>query len=110
MEGIQGIVTYAFTLNGAYYYTIQTPDDLADDDPNTSEAIILYAGTRSWPIQVGDLVSVTGKVDEYAYDGYSDANQTDLKTTQIKVNIHLTISSVITVSTDHSWSTKNQSI
>ena len=37
------------------------------------------------PIKVGDLVSVTGKVSEYAYDGYADANTTDLKTTQINV-------------------------
>lgn len=85
VEGIQGVVTYAFTLNGVYYYTIQTPDELVDNELNTSEAILLYSGTKSWPIQVGDLVSVTGKVDEYAYDGYSDANQTDLKTTQINV-------------------------
>lgn len=85
VEGIQGVVTYSFTLNGAYYYTIQTPDELVDNDPNTSEAIMLYSGTRSWPIQVGDLVAVTGKVSEYAYDGYDDRNQTDLKTTQINV-------------------------
>ncbi|MGM9945080.1 MAG: chitobiase/beta-hexosaminidase C-terminal domain-containing protein, partial [Lysinibacillus sp.] len=85
VEGIQGIVTYAFTLNGAYYYTIQTPDHLIDNNPHTSEAIMLYSGTRSWPIQVGDLVAVTGKVSEYAYDGYDDRNQTDLKTTQINV-------------------------
>lgn len=85
VEGIQGVVTYAFTLSGSYYYTIQTPDDLADNNPNTSEAILLYSGKNVWPIQEGDLVSVSGKVDEYAYDGYSDANQTDLKTTQINV-------------------------
>jgi len=85
VEGIQGIVTYSFALNGSTYYTIQTPDELADNNPNTSEAILLYSGKNAWPIQVGDLVSVTGKVDEFAYDGYSDANQTDLKTTQINV-------------------------
>jgi uncharacterized protein len=85
VEGIQGVVTYAFTLNGSYYYTIQTPDALADENPNTSEAILLYSGRNPWSIQVGDLVSVSGKVSEYAYDGYSDANQTDLKTTQINV-------------------------
>ena len=85
VEGIEGIVTYSFALNGSTYYTIQTPDELADDNPNTSEAILLYSGKNTWPVQVGDLVSVTGKVDEYAYDGYSDANQTDLKTTQINV-------------------------
>lgn len=85
VDGIQGIVTYSFSLNGSYYYTIQTPDELSDDNPNTSEGILLYSGKNAWPIQVGNLVSVTGKVDEYAYDGYSDANQTDLKTTQINV-------------------------
>ncbi|WP_332645403.1 endonuclease [Lysinibacillus sp. 54212] len=85
VEGIEGIVTYSFTLNNSNYYTIQTPDALADSNPNTSEAILLYSGNRAWPIQVGDLVSVTGKVSEYAYDGYSDRNTTDLKTTQINV-------------------------
>ncbi|SDM35810.1 hypothetical protein SAMN05518871_10129 [Psychrobacillus sp. OK028] len=85
VEGIQGIVTYSFLLNGATYYHIQTPDELADTNPNTSEAILLYSGTKTWPIQVGDLVSVTGKVSEFAYDGYDDRQTTDLKTTQINV-------------------------
>lgn len=85
VEGIEGIVTYTFTLNNSNYYTIQTPDALADNNPNTSEAILLYSGNKAWPVKVGDLVSVTGKVSEYAYDGYSDRNTTDLKTTQINV-------------------------
>lgn len=85
VEGVQGIVTYSFVLNGSNYYTMQTPDDLVDNNPNTSEAILLYSGSKTWPIKVGDLVEVAGKVSEYAYDGYSDANQTDLKTTQINV-------------------------
>lgn len=85
VQGIQGIVTYNFTLNGSNYYTIQTPDELADNNAKTSEAILLYSGKKAWDIQVGDLVSVTGTVDEYAYDGYSDRNNTDLKTTQINV-------------------------
>ncbi|SDM36939.1 hypothetical protein SAMN05518871_10155 [Psychrobacillus sp. OK028] len=85
VEGIQGVVTYSFVLNGATYYHIQTPDDLADANPNTSEAILLYSGTSTWPIQVGDLVSVTGRVSEFAYDGYTDRQTTDLKTTQINV-------------------------
>ncbi|MFJ7977702.1 endonuclease [Peribacillus sp. NPDC096379] len=85
VEGIEGVVTYAFTLNGSYYYHIQTPDELADNNPNTSEAILLYSGNKALNIKVGNLVSVTGKVNEYAYDGYSDANTTDLKTTQINV-------------------------
>ena len=72
VEGIEGIVTYSFTLSGSTYYHIQTPDALADDNPNTSEGIILYSGRNAWPIQVGDLVSVTGKVSEYAIDGFAD--------------------------------------
>lgn len=82
---VEGIVTYEFMLNNAYYYTIQTPDELADNNPYTSEAIFLYAGTKAWPVKAGDLVKVTGKVSEYAYDGYSDRQETDLKTTQINV-------------------------
>lgn len=85
VEGIQGVVTYSFLLNGATYYHIQTPDELADTNPHTSEAIVLYSGTNTWPIKVGDLVSVTGKVSEFAYDGYDDRQTTDLKTTQINV-------------------------
>lgn len=82
---VEGIVTYEFLLSGAYYYTIQTPDELADNDPYTSEAMFLYAGKDAWPVTAGDLVKVTGKVSEYAYDGYSDRQTTDLKTTQINV-------------------------
>ncbi|MED3802365.1 endonuclease [Lysinibacillus xylanilyticus] len=85
VEGIEGIVTYSFTLNNNWYYTIQTPDELVDNDPNTSEGIFLYSGNKPWPVKVGDLVSVKGKVSEYAYDGYDDRQQTDLKTTQINV-------------------------
>ena len=36
-------------------------------------------------LNVGDLVSVTGKVSEYAIDGFADRQQTDMKVTQINV-------------------------
>ncbi|MGE7020701.1 endonuclease [Solibacillus cecembensis] len=85
VEGIEGVVTYSFTLSGSTYYHIQTPDELMDNDPNTSEAIILYSGRNAWPIQVGDHVSVTGKVSEFAIDGFDDRQQTDMKVTQINV-------------------------
>lgn len=85
VHDLQGIVTYTFELNGATYYHIQTPDEWADDNPNTSEGIILYSGKNPWPVEVGDLVAVTGEVDEYAIDGFSDRQQTDLKLTQINV-------------------------
>lgn len=85
VEGIEGIVTYHFTLNGSNYYHIQTPDALVDKNSKTSEAIILFSGRNAWPIQVGDLVSVDGKVSEYAIDGFADRQQTDMKVTQINV-------------------------
>lgn len=85
VEDIEGIVTASYTLSGTQYYHIQTPDDQIDNDPKTSEGIVLYSGNKSWDIEVGDLVSVTGTVSEYAIDGYSDRQETDLKTTQINV-------------------------
>ncbi|MFJ7934395.1 endonuclease [Sporosarcina sp. NPDC096371] len=85
VENLEGIVTYSFTLSGSTYYHIQTPDALADNNPNTSEAILLYSGNKAWPVKVGDLVSVSGKVSEYAIDGYDDRQATDMKTTQINI-------------------------
>lgn len=85
VEGIEGIVTYKYELNGSTYYHIQTPDDKRDGDLNTSEAIVLYSGRDAWNLAIGDLVSVTGSVSEYAIDGYADRQETDLKTTQINV-------------------------
>ncbi|MDN4608024.1 lamin tail domain-containing protein [Sporosarcina highlanderae] len=85
VKGVEGIVTYKYVLNGSTYYHIQTPDDKRDGNMNTSEAIVLYSGRDAWNLSVGDLVSVTGKVSEYAIDGYADRQETDLKTTQINV-------------------------
>ncbi|WP_215191467.1 chitobiase/beta-hexosaminidase C-terminal domain-containing protein [Exiguobacterium sp. s7] len=83
VEGVEGIVTYSFVSNGTTYYYIQTPDMEADQDARTSEGIILYGGRSIAGIQVGDLVSVKGLVSEYAIEGYSDRQQTDMKMTQI---------------------------
>ncbi|WP_338751884.1 endonuclease [Bacillus sp. FJAT-52991] len=85
VQNIEGIVTYSFVLGGSTYYHIQTPDEKVDNDPKTSEGMILYSGKNAWPIKVGDLVSVTGKVSEYAIDGFPDRQKTDMKTTQINV-------------------------
>ncbi|GKV56831.1 hypothetical protein NCCP2222_27780 [Sporosarcina sp. NCCP-2222] len=85
VEGVEGIVTYKYELNGSTYYHIQTPDDQRDGDLNTSEAIVLYSGKDTWKLAIGDLVSVSGQVSEYAIDGYADRQETDLKTTQINV-------------------------
>ena len=85
VEGIKGIITYKFELQGSTYYHMQTPDVERDGNPNTSEDIVLYSGRDTWNLKVGDSVTVDGKVSEYAIDGYSDRQETDLKTTQINV-------------------------
>ncbi|MDW0112504.1 endonuclease [Sporosarcina saromensis] len=85
VEGVEGIVTYKYELKGSTYYHIQTPDAKRDGNLHTSEAIVLYSGRDVWNLAVGDLVSVTGTVSEYAIDGYADRQETDLKTTQINV-------------------------
>lgn len=59
-----GIVT-ARQRNGFF---IQTPDDKADADPNSSEGIYVFTGSRTEPpadAAVGSLVTVTGKVEEF---------------------------------------------
>lgn len=83
VEGVEGVVTYSFVSMGTTYYYIQTPDTEADQDARTSEGIILYGGRSIAGIQVGDLVNVKGLVSEYAIEGYSDRQQTDMKMTQI---------------------------
>lgn len=85
VEGVEGIVTYKYELNGSTYYHIQAPDEKRDGNLNTSEAIVLYSGRDAWNLSIGDYVSVTGQVSEYAIDGYAERQETDLKTTQINV-------------------------
>ncbi|WP_251521840.1 endonuclease/exonuclease/phosphatase family protein [Staphylococcus sp. Marseille-Q6910] len=83
VNNVQGIVTYEYELYGAKYVHIQTPDSMKDDNPNTSEGLIVYMGKNVYGVQKGDLVNVKGTVDEYYIDGYADKQQTDLPVTQI---------------------------
>lgn len=78
-QEVEGIVTYMFKVKGAQYFTIQTPDEKVDQNPHTSEGILVYAGSTGYDVKVGDKVAVTGTVSEYVYDGYAG----DLTTTQI---------------------------
>lgn len=50
-------------VNAASFY-MQTPPARSDQNPNTSDGIMVYTGFRP-SLQVGDLVTVTGKVQEY---------------------------------------------
>ncbi|WP_420918150.1 endonuclease/exonuclease/phosphatase family protein [Staphylococcus succinus] len=83
VNNIEGIVTYKYKLNGANYLHIQTPDSKKDDNLNTSEGLIVYMGNQDYNTKVGDAIKVTGTVDEYHIDGYSDKSKTDLPVTQI---------------------------
>lgn len=69
---VQGIVTYQYKLKGSNYIHIQTPDKAKDDNPNTSEGLIVYMGNQDYDVKTGDFVNVTGIVDEYHIDGYDD--------------------------------------
>lgn len=62
---VTGIVTARIRTG----FFIQTPDDKIDADPNTSEGIFVF--TRTEPPSeavVGNLVTVTGKIEEYRRD------------------------------------------
>ena len=82
VKDIEGIVTYTYNIRGSHYFHLQAEEENYDDNPHTSEAIIVYTG-RKENIEVGDRVIVEGKVDEYYIDGYDDRQQTDLSVTQI---------------------------
>ena len=83
VENVEGIVTYTYKISGGNYFHMQTPDDQKDDNPKTSEGIVVYTGNQA-NVAVGNLVSVTGTVDEYHIDGYNDSKtDTDLSVTQI---------------------------
>ncbi|WP_449538821.1 5'-nucleotidase C-terminal domain-containing protein [Ferdinandcohnia sp. Marseille-Q9671] len=83
VNNVEGIVTYTYKISGANYFHMQTPDDQKDNNPKTSEGIVVYTGNQA-NVEVGNVVSVTGTVDEYHIDGYYDSKaETDLAVTQI---------------------------
>ena len=59
-----GVVTARYRTG----FFIQTPDDKADADPNTSEGIFVFTGSRGEPTAeaaIGSLVTVMGKIEEF---------------------------------------------
>ena len=60
---VSGIVTAR--LKSGFF--IQTPDDKVDNNPNTSEGVYVFTQTEpSGEATVGNLVSVTGNVEEFS--------------------------------------------
>ena len=72
-----GIVTGLRYNNGFF---VQTPDADVDSDPGTSEGVFIYTGGAP-TVAVGDLVRVTGEVQEYIVSG--DPNDPRLGMTEI---------------------------
>lgn len=76
---VEGVVT--FVVDGSNFY-IQ--DRQSDNDPNTSEGILVYK--KSHGVKVGDVVKVSGLVKEWVLDGYAEKLQTDLPVTEINAS------------------------
>nr|WP_316833615.1 DUF6359 domain-containing protein [Planococcus sp. ANT_H30] len=74
---IVGVVTHVY--NSANF-VIQ--DINPDDDVTTSEALMVNKASSGF--QIGDLVTVTGTVEEHFQEGYSDAKDNDLPITRIR--------------------------
>lgn len=82
VTNIEGVVTYTFKIGSSHYAVMQTPDDKADDNPNTAEGIFVYLGNNVRGVKVGDHLRVSGIVDEYKIEG----NDGDLLSTQINAS------------------------
>ncbi len=66
LEGQSVRATGIVTARSKTGFFLQTPDEKADADPNTSEGMFVF--TRNEPpaaAEVGNLVTVTGKVEEF---------------------------------------------
>lgn len=77
VQNINGVVTH---LYNSANFVIQ--DINQDDDNTTSEAIIVNKASNG--LKVGDLVAVSGTVEEWYYEGYSDMKANDLPITRIR--------------------------
>lgn len=80
IKGVEGVVTHVVDASNFYMQ-----DASPDDNPNTSEAVLVYKPAHN--IKVGDLVSVNGLVKEWILDGYEEKLQTDLAMTEINAVI-----------------------
>lgn len=73
------VVTYVVS-NNTFYVQDHTPDS----DPKTSDGILIYTDSLKTNVKVGDLVSLSGRVEEYLGRGYAEREDTDLTITQIR--------------------------
>jgi predicted extracellular nuclease len=71
VSGVSGIVTAVRAFGSARGFWMQDPTP--DSDSATSEGLLVFTGSVSPTVAVGDQVSVAGTVDEYYPDGPPDA-------------------------------------
>ncbi|XXM74620.1 5'-nucleotidase C-terminal domain-containing protein [Lysinibacillus sphaericus] len=76
VKEVEGIVTHVEDASNFY---MQDPN--ADDNPKTSEALLVYKPSHG--VQVGDHVKVDGQVKEWVLDGYGEKLETDLAMTEL---------------------------
>lgn len=81
---IEGVVTqYGYTFSNGNIKGFYIQDPKPDSNPNTSDAIFVYSTDPSRP-QIGDLVSVTGKVAEFNEGSSSNLTSTQIELQSIK--------------------------
>ncbi|WP_456288954.1 5'-nucleotidase C-terminal domain-containing protein [Paenibacillus sp. AK002] len=77
---IEGVVTqYGYTFSNGNIKGFYIQDPKPDSNPDTSDAIFVYSTDPNRP-QIGDLVSVIGKVAEY-----NEGSSSNLTSTQIEM-------------------------
>ncbi|MCM3260929.1 5'-nucleotidase C-terminal domain-containing protein [Paenibacillus lautus] len=77
---IEGVVTqYGYTFSNGNIKGFYIQDPKPDSNPKTSDAIFVYSTDPNRP-QIGDLVSVAGKVAEY-----NEGSSSNLTSTQIEL-------------------------
>ncbi|TFE01659.1 chitobiase/beta-hexosaminidase C-terminal domain-containing protein [Jeotgalibacillus salarius] len=74
---VEGVVTYVVSGSSFYMQSLT-----ADEDPRTSEGILVYQPSHG--LAKGDHVEVSGTVLEYYVEGYAERAETDLPVTQIE--------------------------
>ncbi len=83
---VEGIVTHVVNNSEFYMQDLQP-----DNDPKTSEGILVYKSSHG--VEVGDVVEVTGEVKEYVMDGYGERFTTDLTFTELSASTVTTTAS-----------------
>lgn len=76
---VKNVVVTSVTSNTNFY----VQDQVSDNNPATSDAINVYI-KQGANVKVGDVLTVTGTVEEYFGNGYAERKKTDLTITQIK--------------------------